>query len=95
MLAYDQLLQVRSVVREYAWNDRDVTLYALGIGLGSDPLSAEQLPFVYEKSLKVAPTFATVAVWGSNPPPGRRRTQERQGGIAMSNRRDTKKNEKK
>jgi acyl dehydratase len=68
MLAYDQLLHVRSVVREYAWNDRDVMLYALAIGMGSDPLNAEQLPFVYEKSLKVVPTFATVAAWGSNPP---------------------------
>jgi acyl dehydratase len=68
MLAYDQLLQVRSVVREYAWNDRDVMLYALAIGMGSDPLNAEQLPFVYEKSLKVVPSFATVAAWGSNPP---------------------------
>jgi acyl dehydratase len=43
-------------------------LYALGVGLGRDPLNARELPFVYEKGLRVLPSFATVAAWGSNPP---------------------------
>jgi acyl dehydratase len=35
-------------------------LYALGVGLGLDPLDAEQLAFVYEENLKVLPTMAVV-----------------------------------
>jgi hypothetical protein len=35
-------------------------LYALSIGLGADPLDKRELPFVYEKALKVVPTAATV-----------------------------------
>ena len=36
-------------------------LYALGVGLGHDPLNADELAFVYEKNLKVLPTFAADA----------------------------------
>jgi acyl dehydratase len=35
-------------------------LYALGVGLGHDPLDAKQLDFVYEKNLKALPTLAAV-----------------------------------
>ena len=38
-----------------SWNQKDVMLYALGVGCGR-----EQLPFVYERDLKVLPTFAVV-----------------------------------
>jgi acyl dehydratase len=68
MLPYAELLQVRSDEREYSWSDREVILYALAVGYGSDPLNERELPFVYERSLRVLPTFATVAAWGSNPP---------------------------
>lgn len=40
--------------------ERDAILYALGIGIGGDPLNSEQLPFVYENGLKVVPSIATV-----------------------------------
>ncbi len=33
-------------------------LYALGLGLGQDPMNEDELAFVYEKNLKVLPTFA-------------------------------------
>lgn len=39
---------------------RDVILYALGIGLGADPLDERQLRFVYEKDLQALPTLAIV-----------------------------------
>ncbi len=39
---------------------RDIILYALGIGLGSDPLDVRQLQFVYEKELRMLPTMAIV-----------------------------------
>jgi acyl dehydratase len=35
-------------------------LYALGLGLGRDPLDRDELAFVYEKNLKVLPTFAVM-----------------------------------
>jgi len=35
-------------------------LYALGVGLGHDPLDRQQLDFVYEKNLKPLPTIAAV-----------------------------------
>ena len=35
-------------------------LYALGVGLGHDPMNEDELPFVYEKNLKVLPTMAAV-----------------------------------
>lgn len=42
------------------YGEKDVMLYALGIGLGHDPMDARELAFVYEKDLKVLPTFAAV-----------------------------------
>jgi multifunctional beta-oxidation protein len=40
----------------YAYTERDVMLYALGVGCGR-----EELAFTYEKDLKVLPTFAVIA----------------------------------
>lgn len=40
----------------YTYGERDVMLYALGVGCGR-----EELPFTYEKDLKVLPTFAVIA----------------------------------
>lgn len=40
----------------YTYTERDVMLYALGVGCGR-----EDLPFVYEKDLRVLPTFAVIA----------------------------------
>jgi acyl dehydratase len=42
------------------WTDRETILYALSIGLGSDPLDRSELPFVWEKELKAVPTMGTV-----------------------------------
>lgn len=45
--------------RSYAASD--ALLYALGLGLGSDPMDRDELPFVYEEwGPKVLPTLATV-----------------------------------
>ena len=57
---YPDILQQTSAPRTFSYGDKDVMLYALGIGLGADPLDARELPFVYEKGLKVVPTAATV-----------------------------------
>lgn len=45
---------------EETYTERDTMLYALGLGLGADPLDREQLRFVYEKNLKTLPTMAVV-----------------------------------
>lgn len=46
-------------------------LYALAIGMGSDPSNANDLKFVYEKHLQAVPTLATVVAWGAEVGPDR------------------------
>lgn len=53
----DKLLALRIPDTEQCYTEKDVILYALGVGLGHDPLDARELAFVYEKNLKVLPTF--------------------------------------
>jgi acyl dehydratase len=57
---YDKLLALKIPDVEHSYNDKDMILYALGVGLGQDPLNADELAFVYEKNLKPLPTFATI-----------------------------------
>ncbi|MEJ2378859.1 MAG: MaoC/PaaZ C-terminal domain-containing protein [Pseudolabrys sp.] len=56
----DKLLALQIPDVEHAYGPRDCILYALGVGLGQDPTDEDQLAFVYEKNLKVLPTFAAV-----------------------------------
>lgn len=44
----------------HTYDRKDVMLYALGLGVGADPMSPKQLSFVYERNLKVLPTFGGV-----------------------------------
>ena len=46
------------VRQTYGW--KDTALYALGIGLGADPMSRDELRFVYEPWLEALPTMAAV-----------------------------------
>jgi acyl dehydratase len=57
-------LTAEPTVREAAWTERDVILYHLGLGAGADSLDPAELGWVYEKKLKVVPTFAMVAGQG-------------------------------
>jgi len=84
---YPDILDQRTAARTFTYGDKDVMLYALGIGLGGDPMDEKELPFVYERGLKVVPTAATVLAaggGGSRPvagaadptlPPGHRPSQ--------------------
>ncbi|MFM1961039.1 MAG: hypothetical protein RL588_2556 [Pseudomonadota bacterium] len=80
---YPDILQQRTAPRTFSYGDKDVMLYALGIGLGQDPMNETELAFVYEKGLKVVPTAATVlaaALRGASGPapempPGHRPSQ--------------------
>src|SRR6266700_849191 len=57
---YDKLLALKIPEVEHTYTDKDTMLYALGVGLGHDPLDLKQLDFVYEKNLKPLPTIAAV-----------------------------------
>ena len=57
---YDKLKALKIADVEHTYTDKDTMLYALGVGLGHDPLDVKQLDFVYEKNLKALPTFAAV-----------------------------------
>lgn len=51
-------------IREATWTERDVILYHLGLGAGVAALDPAELGWVYEKELRVLPTFAMVAGQG-------------------------------
>lgn len=63
---------------QHAWEPRVPQLYAIGLGLGADPLDLAQLRYVYEgldgESLQVVPTFANVLAypgfWAREPDTG-------------------------
>lgn len=57
-------LSAPPTVREATWTERDVILYHLGLGAGGAALDPSELGWVYEKNLKVLPTFAMVAGQG-------------------------------
>ena len=62
---YPDILHEFTPAIDFAYSEKDVMLYALGIGLGSDPMDARELRFVTEPALQVFPTAVTVL---SNPP---------------------------
>jgi acyl dehydratase len=69
---YDELKGLKNLDQSYSYGDREVMLYAYGIGLGADPMDERELAFVNEacavpRPLKVVPTFASVAAWGAGP----------------------------
>lgn len=69
---YEQLMAMKKFGQKYSYNDRDVLLYALAIGMGADPLDEKELAFVNEatvtaRPLKVVPTFASVAAGFAEP----------------------------
>ena len=59
---------------EQSYSEKDSMLYALGLGVGYDPMDEQQLRFVYEKNLKALPTMAVVlgypGFWMKDPASG-------------------------
>ncbi len=59
---------------EQRYGVRDTMLYALGVGLGHDPLDTAALRFVYEDGLQALPTMAVVlgspGFWAKEPGTG-------------------------
>jgi len=59
-IVYDKLMALQIAPAEQVYDAKDCMLYALGVGLGHDPMNEDELAYVYEKDLKVLPTMATV-----------------------------------
>ena len=81
---YPDILQQRTAARTFTYGDKDVMLYALGIGLGADPMDEQELAFVYEKNLKIVPTAATVLAAANNRPAEGRPAPELPAGHRQS-----------
>lgn len=62
---YPAVLDLEERGKRFNYTERDTMLYALGIGLGGDPMNTDELHFVYEENLKAVPTQATVIAWGA------------------------------
>ncbi|MEY4707438.1 MAG: hypothetical protein RJB58_1161 [Pseudomonadota bacterium] len=74
---YDDMMQSGASGLVSRYDEKDVMLYALGVGFGRDPLDERELPFVYENNgLKVVPTFASVINRGEAPPEKQRMPQK-------------------
>jgi acyl dehydratase len=73
-IQYDKLKSRPFPVLEHAYSQKDTMLYALGLGLGLDPMDEDQLRFVYEDGLKALPTMAVVLAypgfWAKEPDTG-------------------------
>lgn len=57
---YDRLLNWPIPEIRQTYTRRDTMLYALGLGLGHDPLDEAQLRFVYEDGLRTLPSYPVV-----------------------------------
>lgn len=71
LLHYDNIKSHEFPELTQTYTERDTMLYALGIGMGADPMDTKQLRFVYEKDLQAVPTMPVVmchpGLWPKNP----------------------------
>jgi len=71
---YEQLMAWPFEDVRHRYTQRDTMLYALGVGLGVDPLNETELRFVYEKNLLALPTLPVVlgypGMWMKDPATG-------------------------
>jgi acyl dehydratase len=63
-VTYEGLMSLRSDGDVFTYGDRETMLYALGVGMGRDPMNEAELRYVYENDLKTLPTLASVIAWG-------------------------------
>lgn len=71
---YQHLLHYPIPEVRQKYTRKDTMLYALGIGLGADPMDEQQLRYVYEDGLQVLPTYPVVlghpGFWWKKPDTG-------------------------
>lgn len=61
MIHYENLMGLKREGERFRYTDRDTLLYAVSVGMGRDPLDADELRYVYEKTaLRTVPSMATV-----------------------------------
>lgn len=65
MIDYDSALALQIAPVEQTYTRRDTMLYALGLGIGGNPLDRKELAFVYEDGLRVMPTMAVALAFTS------------------------------
>lgn len=63
MIDPERLLSLEFPEIRHTFTRRDTILYALGVGVGCDPLDREQLRFVYEPNLAALPTMAVTLAY--------------------------------
>ncbi|WP_326695409.1 MaoC/PaaZ C-terminal domain-containing protein [Streptomyces sp. NBC_01267] len=66
----DKALGATTPAERVSWTVRDVLLYHLSLGAGTHAATDPELPYTYERGLRVLPTFAMVA--GRGPSAGER-----------------------
>lgn len=60
-MKYEHLMGLKRDGERFRYTDRETMLYAIGIGMGEDPLDGNELPYVFEQpALKTVPSLATV-----------------------------------
>ncbi len=60
---YEHLMSLRTRGERVQYSDRDILLYALGVGLGRDPDARNEHPYLTDPAgLKTLPSFASVLV---------------------------------
>ena len=62
-LNYEHLMSLKREGDRFRYTDRETMLYALGVGMGRDPLDEDELAYVFERpgaALKTVPSLATV-----------------------------------
>ena len=73
-IEYQKLLHWDIPQVEQQLTRRDTIIYALGVGLGADPMDQNQLQFVLEENLKALPTMAIIlgypGPWHASPGTG-------------------------
>ena len=60
MIDYEKTMAWRSGDVRHSYTAKDTILYALGLGVGCNPLDPAQLRLTYEKDLQALPTLAAV-----------------------------------
>lgn len=63
MIDPHRLLNLEFPEIRHTFTRRDTMLYALGVGIGCDPLDPEHLRFVYEENLVALPTMAVTLAY--------------------------------
>lgn len=66
-IEYPAILKMENKGQKFSYTEKETMLYALGIGMGDDPMDLNELRYVYERDLKAVPTLASVVAWGAGP----------------------------